>query len=55
MMHQLKSASVRQHDLLNIYLRLSVIRPILEYTCPAWSAILRNYLSNSIETMRGEM
>ncbi len=50
MLYQLKGAGVAQRDLLKIY--LSVIRPVLEYVCPAWSTCLPNYLSDSMEMVQ---
>ncbi len=41
MLYKLKRAGVAQRDLLKIY--LSVIRPVLEYPCPAWSTCLPKY------------
>ena len=49
-MYQLKRAGVAQRDLLKIY--LSVIRPVLEYACPAWSTCLPKYLSDNLEMVQ---
>ena len=49
-MYQLKRAGVAQRDLLKIY--LSVIRPVLEYACPAWSTCLPKYLSDNKEMVQ---
>ena len=50
MMYQLKRAGVHQDDLVRIY--VSVIRPILEYACPAWSTNIPQYLSDNIELVQ---
>ena len=50
MLYQLKRAGVSQADMLNIY--LSVIRPVLEYACPAWSTNIPVYLSEKIEMIQ---
>ena len=39
-----------QPDLLKIY--LSIIRPVLEYACPAWSTSIPQYLSDKIEMVQ---
>ncbi len=50
MLYQLKRVGVAQRDLLKIY--LSVIRPVLEYACPAWSTCLPKYLSDNLEMVK---
>ena len=47
---QLKRNSVNSADLLYFY--LSVIRPVLEYACPAWHTSLTLKLSNCIERVQ---
>ena len=47
LIYQLKRAGIGQCDLVRIY--ISVIRPVVEYACPAWHANLHKYLSDSIE------
>ncbi len=46
-LYQVKRSRSERKDLLKIY--LSVIRPVLEYTCPVWHPHLPKYLSDSIE------
>ena len=46
--YQLKRAGIIQCDLL----RVSVIRPVLEYACPVWHTSLPMYLSDNIETIQ---
>ena len=50
MLYQLKRAGISQNDLVKMY--ASVIRPVLEYTCPVWSTSLPNYLSDEIEMIQ---
>ena len=50
MPYQLKTAGIRQSDIVKIY--LSVIRTLLEYACPVWHTGLLNYLSYSIEIVQ---
>ena len=38
MLYQLKRADISQNDLVKIY--VSIIRPVLEYSCPVWSTSL---------------
>ena len=38
MLYQLKRAGISQNDLVKIY--VSIIRPVLEYSCPVWSTSL---------------
>ena len=47
LMYQLKRAGISQCDLIRVY--TSVVRPILEYACPAWHTNLPKYLSDNIE------
>ena len=51
MLYQLKRAGIGQHDLVTIYY-VSVIRPVLEYTCPLWHTNLNRHLTESIETVQ---
>ena len=48
--YQLKRAGIRQCDLLRVY--VSIIRPVLEYTCLVWHTSLPMYLSDNIETIQ---
>ena len=50
MLYQLKRAGISQNDLVKIY--VSIIRPVLEYACPAWSTILPKYISDAIEMIQ---
>ena len=50
MLYQLKRSGIGQHDLVTIY--VSVIRPVLEYTCPLWRTNLNTHLTESIETVQ---
>ena len=50
MLYQLKRAGVNQADLVTIY--ISVVRPVVEYTCPVWSTNLPVYLSDNIEMIQ---
>ena len=50
MLYQLKRSGISQLDLVKIY--VSVIRPVLEYACPVWSANLPKYLSDAIEMIQ---
>ena len=47
---QLKRAGIGQCDLIRIY--ISVIRPVVEYACPAWRTNLTKYLSDNIELIQ---
>ena len=47
LIYQLKRAVIGQCDLVRIY--ISVIRPVVEYACPAWHTNLPKYLSDNIE------
>ena len=49
-LYQLKRAGISQADLITVY--LSIIRPVLEYACPAWHTNLQVYLSNNIELIQ---
>ena len=49
MLYQLKRAGICQHDIVTIY--VSVIRPVLEYSCPVWHTNLNRHLTESIETV----
>ena len=50
LMYQLKRAGIGQCDLVRIY--ISVIRPVVEYACPAWHTNLPKYLSDNIELIQ---
>ena len=50
MLYQLKRAGVNQADLVTIY--ISVVRPVVEYTCPVWHTNLTIYLSDNIEMIQ---
>ena len=50
LIYQLKRASIGQCDLARIY--ISVIRPVVEYVCPAWHTNLPKYLSDNIELIK---
>ena len=52
MLYQLKRAGIGQHDLVTIYMFVSVIRPVLEYACPVWHTNLNIHLTESIETVQ---
>ena len=43
MLYQLKRAGVNQADLVTIYIYISVVRPVVEYTRPVWSTNLPVY------------
>ena len=47
LIYQLKRNGIGQCDLVRIY--ISVIRPVVEYACPAWHTHLPKYLSDNIE------
>ena len=47
---QLKRAGITQKDLVSVY--VSVVRPVLEYACPAWHNNLPQYLSDNIEVIQ---
>ena len=47
MLYKLKRAGISNSDLVAVY--VSVVRPVLEYTCPVWHTNLQNYLSDNIE------
>ncbi len=49
LLYQLKRPGASQNDLLKVL--LSVIRPVLEYTCQVWHTNLTQYLSEGIETV----
>ena len=49
MLYQLKRAGIRQTGLVNVYIYVSVVRPVLEYACPVWHTNLPKYLSDNIE------
>ena len=50
MLYQLKRAGITQNDLVSVY--VSVVRPVLEYACPAWHTNLPQYLSDNIEVIQ---
>ena len=50
LIYQLKRAGIGQCDLVRIY--ISVIRPVVEYACPAWHTNLPKYVSDNIELIR---
>ena len=50
LIYQLKGAGIGQCDLVRIY--ISVIRPVVEYACPAWHTNLPEYLSDNIELIK---
>ena len=55
MLYQLKRAGIGQHDLVTIYIYVSVIiiiRPVLEYACPVWHTNLNRHLTESIEIVQ---
>ena len=52
MLYQLKRAGINQSDLVSVF--LSIVRPVLEYTCPVWHTNLPTYLSDSIELIKKE-
>ncbi len=50
MLYQLKRAGIIHLDLVTVY--ISVVRPVLEYTCPVWHNNLPKYLWDSIELIQ---
>ena len=50
LIYQLKRAGIGQCDLARMY--ISVIRPVVEYVCPAWHTNLPKYLSDNIELIQ---
>ena len=50
LIYQLKRAGIGQRDLVRIY--ISVIRPVVEYACPAWHTHLPKYVSDNIELIK---
>ncbi len=50
LLYQLKRAGIPQGDLLTVV--LSVIRPVMEYACPAWHINITQYLYDSIEMVQ---
>ena len=50
LIYQLKRSGIGQRDLVRIY--ISVIRPVVEYACPAWHTDLPTYLSYNIELIQ---
>ena len=50
LIYQLKRAGIGRCDLVRIY--ISVIRPVVEYACPAWHTNLPKYLSDNIESIQ---
>ena len=49
--YQLKHAGIGQCDLVRI-INISVIRPVVEYVCPAWHTNLPKYVSDNIELIQ---
>ena len=47
---QLRRANVPKKDMIKFY--LCIIRPVLEYACPAWSTSLPHYLSEKLESVQ---
>ena len=52
MLYQLKRVDISQHDMVNVYNFISIVRPVLEYACPVWHTNLPIYLSDSIEMIQ---
>ena len=50
MIYKLKGTGICQHNLVTIY--VSVIRPVLEYSCPIWHTNLNRHLTESIGTVQ---
>ena len=50
LIYQLKRAGIGQCDLFRIY--IPVIRPVVEYACPAWHTNLPKYVSENIELIQ---
>ena len=50
MLCQLNRAGITQKDLATVY--VSVVRPVLEYSCPVWHTNLPQYLSDNIEIIQ---
>ena len=50
LIYQLKRAGIGQCDLVRIY--ISVVRPVVEYACPAWHTNLPKYVSDNIELIQ---
>ncbi len=50
MLYQLKWAGMAQHNFVRVY--VSVIRPVLECSCPVWHTGLPDYLSLNIEVVK---
>ena len=50
LIYQLKHAGIGKCDLVRMC--ISVIRPVVEYVCPAWHTNLPKYLSDSIELIQ---
>ena len=50
LIYLLKRAGFGQCDFVRIY--ISVIRPVVEYACPAWHTNLPKYLSDNIELIQ---
>ncbi len=50
MLYQLKRAGISQLDLVTVY--ISVVRPVLEYSCPVWHTKLPKCLPDSIELIQ---
>ena len=46
----MKRVGIGQRDLVRFY--ISVIRPVVEYACPAWHTNLPKYLSDNIELIQ---
>ena len=52
MLYQLKRAGISHVQLDLVTVCTSVVRPVLEYTCPVWHTNLSKYLSDSIELIQ---
>ena len=50
LIYQLKRAGMGQCDLVRIY--ISVITPVVEYSCPAWHINLPKSISDNIELIK---
>ena len=50
LVYQLKRADIGKCDLVRIYIQ--VIRPVVEYACPAWHTHLPKYFSDNIELIQ---
>ena len=50
MIYHVKRAGINQNQLIRIY--VSVIRPVVQYSCPLWYTNLPKYLSDNIEIIQ---